>query len=131
VADINIVREHHLGLERARRLARHWADEAATRLELECTYEEGETRDVVRFQRSGADGQLQVTKDRFELDARLGALLGVFKGKIEGEIVRNLDELLAREEAVPAPEPAKRAPRHAKPRGEPHKAAAKGASRKA
>ena len=37
---------------------------------------------------------------RFELEAKLGFLLGMFKDKIEGEIVKNLDALLA--EKLPA-----------------------------
>jgi len=36
-----------------------------------------------------------VSAEKFELDARLGILLGAFKDRIEGEIVKNLDELLA------------------------------------
>ena len=40
-------------------------------------------------------GTLAVTEDRFELEARLGFLLGMFKDKIEGEIVKNLDTLMA------------------------------------
>ena len=38
---------------------------------------------------------LRVTADHFELDALLGFLLGAFKDRIESEIVKNLDELLA------------------------------------
>ena len=33
--------------------------------------------------------------DHFELDAQLGFLLGAFKDRIEAEIVKNLDALLA------------------------------------
>jgi hypothetical protein len=36
-----------------------------------------------------------VSADHFELDAKLGFLLGAFKEHIEGEIVKNLDQLLA------------------------------------
>jgi putative polyhydroxyalkanoate system protein len=102
VADIHIVREHGLGLERARKLAYRWAEVAEKKLEMECTYEEGKVSDVVGFKRPGASGELKVTRDRFELDARLGLLLGVFKGKIESEIVRNLDQLLEHEDPLHA-----------------------------
>jgi putative polyhydroxyalkanoate system protein len=61
---------------------------------MECTYEEGKTGDTVRFTRSGVNGTLQVSKDLFALDAKLGFLLGAFKGRIEAEIVKNLDTLL-------------------------------------
>jgi len=40
-------------------------------------------------------GSLTVRKNCFELRAQLGFLLGAFKGRIEAEIVKNLDALLA------------------------------------
>ena len=97
--DIHITREHSLGLPQARKLAFRWAEAAEEKLDMECTYEEGKTADLVSFTRSGVNGELKVTKDRFELDARLGFLLGAFKDRIESEIVKNLDLLLAAEGA--------------------------------
>lgn len=96
--DIHIVRDHALGLPAARKLAFRWAEEAEERLGLECVYEEGKVSDLVTFTRSGVNGELKVTKDRFELEARLGLLLGAFKDRIESEIVKNLDELLKHKE---------------------------------
>ena len=64
-----------------------------------CTYEEGNTLDEVCFTRSGVNGTLKVTHEHFELDAKLGFLLGAFKDRIEGEIVKNLDDLLAEKPA--------------------------------
>ena len=96
--DIHIKREHSLGLADARKLAFQWAEAAEKKLDMECTYEEGKTSDVVSFTRAGVNGELKVTKDSFELDARLGLLLGVFKDRIEGEIVKNLDLLLAQKD---------------------------------
>lgn len=100
MADIHIVREHGLGLDQARKLAFRWAEVAEKKLDMDCTYEEGKAHDLVSFKRPGASGELKVGKDRFELNARLGMLLGVFKAKIESEIVRNLDELLAHEDPL-------------------------------
>lgn len=100
--DIHITRNHHLGLATARKLAFRWAEMAEEKLGMECTYEEGKTSDLVTFTRSGANGELKVTKDHFELDARLGFLLGAFKERIESEIVKNLDLLLAEKEPVKA-----------------------------
>ena len=102
MADIHIVREHTLGLAQARKLAFRWAEVAEEKAGLECTYEEGKTSDLVRFERPGASGTLEVTKDRFTLDAQLGLLLGMFKGRIESEIVENLDALLAQKEPLKA-----------------------------
>ena len=100
--DIHIEREHALGLPKARALAFRWAEAAEEKLDMECTYEEGKTSDLVSFSRSGVNGELRVTRDRFELHARLGVLLGVFRERIEGEIVKNLDLLLEQSDPLKA-----------------------------
>jgi putative polyhydroxyalkanoate system protein len=102
VPDIHIERQHDLGLPKARALAFRWAEAAEEKLSMECTYEEGKTSDLVSFTRSGVNGELRVTKDRFELHARLGMLLGVFKDRIEKEIVTNLDLLLEQSDPLKA-----------------------------
>lgn len=95
MANLHIHREHALGLAAARKIAYQWAEQVEQEFGMDCTYEEGKTADSVTFTRSGVHGTLEVTKDAFELDAKLGFLLGAFKDKIEGEIVKNLDQLLA------------------------------------
>ena len=100
--EIHISRSHSLGLAQARKLAFRWAEAAEENLGMECTYEEGKAEDVVSFTRAGANGELKVTQDRFELDARLGFLLGAFRERIEREIVKNLDLLLAHKEPLKA-----------------------------
>jgi putative polyhydroxyalkanoate system protein len=102
VPDIHITREHALGFPAARKLAFRWAEEAEERLGMECVYEEGTSSDVVAFTRMGVNGELKVTKDRFVLDAALGVLLGAFRDKIESEIVKNLDKLLANKDPLKA-----------------------------
>lgn len=96
MADIHIERDHQLGLAGARKLAWRWAEQAENEFDMSCTYEEGDDCDEVQFTRSGVSGTLKVSAERFELDARLGFLLGAFKERIEGEIVKNLDDLLAK-----------------------------------
>ena len=103
MADLHILRPHQLGLPKARKLALRWAEQAETDFGLQCTYEEGPQEDEVGFSRSGVAGTLVVSHDRFELNAKLGFLLGTFKDRIEREIVSNLDALLA-----PAAEPKKK-----------------------
>jgi len=95
MANIHMVREHPLGLAGARKAAQGWARQVEDRLEMTCTFETGPDGDSVRFARSGVTGTLRVTPDRFELDARLGLLLGAFKGRIEAEITRYMDEMVA------------------------------------
>jgi putative polyhydroxyalkanoate system protein len=84
-----------LGHVAARKVAYAWAEQVEAEFGMDCTYEEGKTDDTVNFSRSGVHGTLQVHKDRFELNAKLGFLLGAFKDRIEAEIVKNLDTLLA------------------------------------
>jgi putative polyhydroxyalkanoate system protein len=95
VPDIQITRDHALGLPEARKIAFKWAELAEEKFDMACNYEEGKTEDLVTFTRSGVNGELKVTRDKFELEAKLGFLLGAFKDRIEGEIVNNLDTLLA------------------------------------
>jgi putative polyhydroxyalkanoate system protein len=95
LANVHILRKHTLGLAEARKIAFRWAEQAEKDFGMACTYEEGSTQDDVAFTRTGVSGSLKVTKDHFELDAKLGFLLGAFKERIEGEIVKNLDALLA------------------------------------
>jgi putative polyhydroxyalkanoate system protein len=94
--DIHIHREHQLGLARARKVAWQWAEHAEKKFDMECTVVEGETSDTVEFKRSGVTGCLIVAPDHFQLDAKLGFLLGAFSKTIESEIEKNLDELLAK-----------------------------------
>jgi putative polyhydroxyalkanoate system protein len=107
VADINIHREHGLGLAKARKVAWQWAEDVEQKFGMECSVLEGETSDTVSFTRSGVNGELIVAADHFDLKAKLGFLLGAFAKTIEAEILKNLDTLLAKS-AKPA---AKRAAR--------------------
>jgi putative polyhydroxyalkanoate system protein len=93
--DLHIHRDHDLGLDRARAIARDWVSDAQARLGLTCTHEAGDAQDCIRFERPGVSGHLRVSASRFELEARLGFLLGGFKARIEQEISANLDALLA------------------------------------
>ncbi len=106
MADIHIEREHTLGLAQARKIAFQWAEQVEEKFDMSCTYEEGVSEDEVSFTRSGVSGTLKVSADLFELDAKLGFLLGAFKDRIEGEIVKNLDTLLAQKKPPAKKKPA-------------------------
>lgn len=95
MADLHIVREHHLSLAAARKIAHTWAAQAEAEFGMACSYEKGKAADTVAFTRSGVNGTFVVDKTHFALEAKLGFLLGAFKDKIEAEIVKNLDALLA------------------------------------
>lgn len=94
--DIRIHRQHALGLSKAREIAWKWAEEVEAKFDMEYTVLEGETSDTVEFKRSGVNGQLVVAADHFDLEAKLGFLLGAFSKTIEAEIQKNLDDLLAK-----------------------------------
>ena len=131
MADIRIHRDHNLGLAKARKVAWDWAEMAEAKFDMACEVLEGETSDTVHFTRSGVKGELIVAGDHFDLQAKLGFLLGAFAKTIEGEIEKNLDSLLgaANAAAKPAAKPAAKSaakPSAAKPAGQ---AAAKKASR--
>jgi len=101
--DIHIHRSHQLGLAKAREVAWQWAEEVEKKFDMECTVIEGETSDTVEFVRPGVKGQLIVADDHFELEAKLGFLLGAFSKRIESEVEKELDALLAtRSKAKPA-----------------------------
>ncbi|MEI7785481.1 MAG: polyhydroxyalkanoic acid system family protein [Betaproteobacteria bacterium] len=97
MAQILIEREHPMGLAQARLTAAQWVKEAQDKLDLSCEVISGRDGDEVRFSRSGLSGTLEVTDQRFRLQAQLGFLLSAFKDRIEGEIQKNLDELIAKQ----------------------------------
>ena len=113
MANVYILRNHTLGLPEARKIAFRWAEQVEKDFGMACTYDEGSTQDAVVFTRSGVSGSLQVTQDKFVLDAKLGFLLGAFKDRIEGEIVKNLDALLAGNTVSEKPAPKKPAAKQA------------------
>ena len=102
MAEIHIHRDHALGLAKARKIAWRWAEEVESKFDMECTVIEGQTSDTVEFTRSGVSGSLVVARDHFELQARLGFLLGAFSKTIEAEITKNLDILLSQGSAAAA-----------------------------
>ncbi|RZT95141.1 polyhydroxyalkanoic acid system family protein [Rivibacter subsaxonicus] len=101
--DLHIRRDHALGLARARKVAWKWAEDAEAKFDMECTVLEGEYSDTVEFTRSGVNGTLVVAADHFELNAKLGFLLGAFARTIQTEIESNLDKLLGEGPRAAAP----------------------------
>ena len=96
MSDIHIHRQHPLGLSEARKVALQWVEKAKKKLDLQCTFVEGETSDTVAFTGSGVTGKLRVEADQFTVDAKLGFVLSMFSASIEAEIAKSLDALLAK-----------------------------------
>ena len=97
MADLNLRREHNLGIKRARKVALKWAQHVEAKLEMECTLIEGDEHDVLEFTRSGVTGRMIVAADHFDLEARLGLMFRPFLGMIEAETRKQLDAALAKE----------------------------------
>ena len=97
--ELNIERAHALGLSGARTVAERWREQAEQEWGMACESVPGEFEDRMRFARSGVSGELVVSDTRFDLQLKLGFLLGAYSGKIEEKIKANLDALLG-----PAPQ---------------------------
>ncbi len=102
--ELKIERAHTLGLAGARAVAQRWREQAEQDWGMACEQETGQTpfvdgcagepQDQMRFSRSGVSGQLTVTASRFDLQLKLGFLLGAYSERIAEKINTNLDELL-------------------------------------
>ena len=92
--ELNMERTHTLGLAGARAVAERWREQAEQEWGMTCESETGQDEDRMRFERSGVSGELRVTDTRFDLQLKLGFLLGAYSGKIEEKIRANLDALL-------------------------------------
>jgi putative polyhydroxyalkanoate system protein len=88
MADIEVQRDHALGLKKAKAAAQKVADEMAENFDMESEWE-GNT---LYFSRSGVTGELIVTKNSVQMNAKLGFLLSAFKPKIEAQIEKNFEE---------------------------------------
>jgi putative polyhydroxyalkanoate system protein len=88
MADIELQRDHALGLKKAKAAAQKIADEMQETFDMESQWE-GNT---LNFSRSGVSGQLSVTKNSVQMSAKLGFLLAAFKPKIQAQIEKNFDQ---------------------------------------
>jgi putative polyhydroxyalkanoate system protein len=93
MSDIRIRRAHGLTPKHARAAAERMSARLRESYDLEFMWE-GE---VLRFQRSGVDGQLTLGHKEVTIDAELGFLLAMMKPKIERSIHENLDKIFGKE----------------------------------
>ena len=104
---IQLQREHQLGMAQARRMAAQWQARVEQEFDMRCTVDKGKAQDSIAFERPGLKGCLLVSASAFDLQVQLGLLMGVFKQRIESEIIDNLDQLLSEHapESRPKPKP--------------------------
>src|SRR5215510_11724831 len=102
--DIRIRRAHSKPLDEARKVAEKMAKQLRKDFDLDYAWD----GNVLRFERSGVDGELHVTSREVRLEAKLGFLLAFLKPRIEAEVEAQLDKLLSA--APKAAAPAKKKP---------------------
>jgi putative polyhydroxyalkanoate system protein len=99
MSDIRIRRAHSKPLAEARKDA----ERTAKQLKKDFDLDYGWDGHVLRFERTGVEGELHVTTKEIRLDARLGFLLAFLKPRIEAEVATILDRLLGAPEKAAAP----------------------------
>ena len=94
MSDVKFSQAHTLGREKARELAKQWAEDSAKKMGLECKHTEGADQDTITFERMGVNGLMTVTGTSFDLDVKLGMMMKAFKPMIESEIAKNLGRII-------------------------------------
>lgn len=104
MADIEIRREHSLGLQGAREAADRMAEHLGRKFDLRGAWE----ANSFRFERPGVTGFLAVTAKDLQLSVTLGFLLKALRGSLERAIHEELDQLFAGAKAKTDPSPRKK-----------------------
>lgn len=91
MADINVQRSHHLGLNGAHAAATKMSARLGKQFGLSGKWE----GNALHFDRPGVSGLLTVSDHDMKLEVTLGFLLKAMKGPIERAVHRDLDEVLA------------------------------------
>lgn len=97
MADIEIRRMHNLGIKAARSAADRMADHLGTKFGLKGDWQ----GNVLKFERPGVTGSLEISDEDIDLSVSLGFLLKAMKSSIETAVRHELDKLFP-EKAVAA-----------------------------
>ena len=85
---IDIRHPHSLPKAKARKAIEEVAKKLAERFQMDYGWD----GDTLNFSRSGVDGKIALKPKELHVTAKLGFLVSAFKGPIENEIQRVLDE---------------------------------------
>ncbi|MDO9234632.1 MAG: polyhydroxyalkanoic acid system family protein [Aquabacterium sp.] len=96
MSDVKFQQAHNLGLEKARELAKQWAEDSAKQMGLSCKHVEGAEEDTLTFERMGVNGVMTVTGTSFDMNIKLGMMMAAFKPMIESEIQKNLGRIIGK-----------------------------------
>ncbi len=88
MSGIDIRHSHSLPHAKARKAVEEVAKKLAERFEIEYEWD----GDDLHFNRSGVDGKIALKPKELHVTAKLGFFVSAFKGPIEHEIQRVLDE---------------------------------------
>ena len=86
---IEISRTHTMGCDNAKKTA----DELAVGLSRQFGVDYKWHGDLLKFQRPGVKGQLEVDDENIHIKLELGFMVRPFKGRIEREIHNHLDDM--------------------------------------
>lgn len=85
---IDIRHDHSMPPARARKAVQEVADKLSERFGINYEW----AGDTLNFARSGVDGKIDLSPNQLRVTANLGFLMSAFKGPIESEIRRVLQE---------------------------------------
>lgn len=85
---IDIRHDHSMPPARARKAVQEVADKLSERFGIDYEW----AGDTLNFARSGVDGKIDLAPNQLRVTANLGFLMSAFKGPIESEIRRVLQE---------------------------------------
>lgn len=100
--DIEVHRDHGLGLDGARAAADRMMQSLAGRFGLRGAWD----GNVLKFERQGVHGHLSVGERHLHLTVTLGFLLKAMRGPIESAVERELNQLFVRAGAATPSSPA-------------------------
>lgn len=88
MSDIDIHHDHTKSPEQARELVQQIADKLSERFGVTCRWQ----HDILHFDRSGIEGQIELLPSQLHVTAALGFLFAAMKSPIEAELRRVLDK---------------------------------------
>lgn len=112
MADIDLKRDHGLGLAAARKAADKMAEDLGRKFNLVGSW----TGNTMHFDRPGVAGTLALTDKDLHLSVKLGFLLKAMRGPIERAVHEELDALFSKQASAkkaPAPKAATPGPKKA------------------
>jgi putative polyhydroxyalkanoate system protein len=92
MADIHIVQAHSLSQEQARRAAEQVSAKLARDYQLACRWD-GDN--VMRFERSGVEGELTLGAGQAAVAVRLGFMMGMFAPAIQEKLAASMKKVFA------------------------------------